>query len=360
MQILVSRFAGYCGGVQRAVEIAKEAGRAFGKVFTLGDLIHNKRAVEELKAFGVYPVYDVDDLKEGDVCVLRSHGAGEQTRAQLQEKKVTVIDATCPSVAKIHQEVALRVKQGAYIIVVGKEGHPEVLGIKEALPKVSVLESADSFAFPPNEDFYFVVAQTTLEPGLYQIFKENFRIKAKNHAKTVEFLDSICYTTKGKIEEAEKIAKACSAVFVIGDANSSNTKGLFNVAKKICENTYFVSDLSALQAVKNINSIAKLGILSGASTPQESITEVINRMEQLNNADVVAQDEVNQEVVQVAEEEIAVNAAEAVAEETTIVAEVTATVETITEAVEKPVEVEEEPAESAKTPAESTTEEETA
>ncbi len=300
MQVLIPPHVGYCAGVKRALRIAREArARSARPVYTLGALIHNQKVVDALKKEGIVPVPSADSLQAGDTVIIRSHGVAPDVAAALQEKHLDIIDATCPSVAVIHRKVASYSEQGFHIVILGDPEHPEVRGIAGYAAEYTVFSSAKEVVLPPTDKPIFLVAQTTFDLEKYKKCVKKLQLLAENLAKTVVIFSSICYTTTIRQSEAASTAKISDTVFVIGDQKSSNTLKLFRIASSFCPQTYLISDVSDLQSVTNKKSIAKLGILAGASTPDELIMEVINRMDQENKVDSIIADATQPEAQEV-------------------------------------------------------------
>ncbi|MBO5223066.1 MAG: 4-hydroxy-3-methylbut-2-enyl diphosphate reductase [Clostridia bacterium] len=277
MKIIVSDKSGFCFGVKNAVDTAIE--RAGSNTCTFGQLIHNESVIERLKAKGVRVVNDVSEITEKDTVIIRSHGVTALTEQKLRETGAEIVDRTCPFVAKIHSIVKEYSAKGYKIIILGTPSHPEVVGIAGRCEgEVVIWDGADEFeslkSLHPDEKVCFV-EQTTFSVPLYNIFLK----KIQNiQLKTVEIFDTICYTTVGRQKEAEKLASECDKVLVIGSKNSSNTAKLFSVSKAINPKTYYVSSLCDLERI-NFSTKDAIGIIAGASVPEESIMEVKKYME---------------------------------------------------------------------------------
>ena len=301
MQINIQKGAGFCAGVQRAIDLAEKAVLERSVVYTLGALIHNKRVVNSLKEKGIIPIDNLDDIPNGETVIIRSHGVGTGVYDELKEKGCEIVDATCPSVKAIHNKVSEMSAKGYQIIVIGDARHPEIKGICGYCKDPLIFENEDEVFIPENAEKFFVVVQTTFDIKNYTIVEKKIEFICRKLKKIVEFFNSICYTTNIRQNGAEEVAKNSDVVFVIGDKDSSNTNKLFDIAKKYCQNVYLISDVTDLESVTNTN-ITMPGILAGASTPKELIMEVINIMEQQNNTvDVVVTDEVKTAVAEKAE-----------------------------------------------------------
>ncbi len=275
MEIVVGDKGGFCFGVKRAVENATMLAKKHGKVFVLGDLIHNEFVNEKLKNFGVEKIESLDQISEG-VLLIRAHGEGKEVLETAKRKGITLCDLTCPFVSKIHEIVRENHLKGKKIIILGDKRHPEVIGINGWCDNTArVYANGEDIVIEPNEQ-YVLVEQTTYSIEKFEKFLENID---KNILKTVEIFKTICYTTRERQNQVRSISMQCDAVLVLGGANSSNTERLFEICKDINDNTfrlYSPDDVSKIELKK----YRKVGIVLGASTPREQFQEVISKMEE--------------------------------------------------------------------------------
>jgi len=293
MKLLLSKYSGYCPGVKRAVGLAVDAAKLEGRAYSLGKLVHNAAAIADLEQEGVFSVSSPEEIPLGSVAIIRSHGAPKSDYQALAARKARIVDATCPSVAAIHKKAEEYSAEGWYVLIIGNPAHPEVLGTLGWCARGKACRPSQEIEIPPEEDKILVVAQTTLNPDLYNETCKKIYSNAKISCKSVEFFNSICYTTIVREKSAESIAKASDAVLVIGDSSSSNTNTLLAVAGRYCPQTFLISDAAGLASeVNKLKSITILGVVASASAPQRLIMEVINRMDQENTVDTVVIDEV--------------------------------------------------------------------
>lgn len=292
MKITVAKSAGFCFGVKNAVDTAYL--NVGSDVCVLGELIHNPLVIDKLKGLGIMCVNDPKDVDTKKV-IIRSHGAGREVFDYFASRNIEIVDATCPFVKKIHKIVKENYELGKRIVILGEEGHDEVVGINGWCDKTAIIfdEISNIPTFSPNEE-YCVVAQTTFPLEKYRKITENI---AKQRVKTVEFFNTICYTTKERQTEARTLASQSDAVLVLGGKKSSNTIKLFNICRECCDEVYLIEKIADLKSVK-INKIDSLAIIAGASTPTELIEEVTNIMGQTEKLD-----NVQEEVAVVATEE---------------------------------------------------------
>lgn len=276
MNIAVSKHSGFCFGVKRAVDMAlKEAECNKESVYTLGPIIHNSFVVDELASKGVKAVASVSDVESG-VLVIRSHGVGRDVYKQAEEKGLRIVDATCPYVKKIHQLVSDYSEKGYTIIVIGKAAHPEVMGIigwasSDAYVVYDPVE-IQNIPFDKEQYKFCVVAQTTADVSH---FEDMARLITEKAPEALVF-NTVCSATAQRQSAAEELASSADMMIVIGDKESSNTKRLYELCKKHCDNTFAVQ--SAADVINISEGIENIGIVAGASTPDWVIKEVIERM----------------------------------------------------------------------------------
>lgn len=276
MEVKVAKTAGFCFGVQRAVDKVYELiGSCPDRLFTLGPIIHNEEVVNDLEKKGVR-VASEDDLRtlpEGSTVVIRSHGVGKEVYDHLEEYGLSYVDVTCPFVLKIHRIVEKESRAGAHIVIIGDPDHPEVVGIcgwcMGPYTVIRTEQDALDFVFPADKSIC-IVSQTTFN---YNKFKDLVEILSKKGYDIIA-VNTICNATAERQKEAEELAAVSDAMIVIGGKNSSNSRKLFEISKNQCENTYFIQTLEDLD-LEQIQFSSSLGITAGASTPKNIIQEVL-------------------------------------------------------------------------------------
>ncbi|WP_024866945.1 4-hydroxy-3-methylbut-2-enyl diphosphate reductase [Butyrivibrio sp. FCS014] len=277
MEVIVAEHAGFCFGVTKAVDTVYDQIRdKKTNIYTFGPIIHNETVVGDLEKKGVKVIENIEDLsgiKEGTV-IIRSHGVTKQIHEMLTNSGLEVIDATCPFVKRIHRIVEEESGKGKGIIVVGSGNHPEVEGIVSyATGPVFVIDSpqmAEQMR-ADKETEYTVVSQTTFNKNKFQ---ETIEI-LNNYGYNINIVNTICNATDERQSEAEEISSKVDAMIVIGGAHSSNSRKLYEICSRRCENTYFIQTLEDLHL--NLDKSATLvGITAGASTPKNIIEEVQN------------------------------------------------------------------------------------
>ena len=274
MEVTVAKSAGFCFGVKRAVDMVYEEAVKERKVYTLGPIIHNEQVVEEFAEKGVQVLESVEELEDGEdaTVIIRSHGIAKKVFQQLEDKKVRIIDATCPFVKKIHRIVQEKKEEGYQIVIAGSAKRPEVVGIcgwcGNQCQVVETLEEAQKCVLETGKKVC-VVAQTTFN---YKKFKDIVAILSKK-SYDILVMNTICNATEERQTEAGTIARKSDAMIVIGGKHSSNTRKLYEICKNECLNTHFIQTLDDLD-LKLFQSFRSVGITAGASTPNKIIKEV--------------------------------------------------------------------------------------
>ena len=296
MEILLAKSAGFCFGVQRAVDTAyKHADEK--NVYTYGQIIHNEEVVGDLAKHGVKILEDdeLDQIKDSKV-IIRSHGAEKRVYDILEKNGNEIIDATCPFVKKIHNIVMDECGKGHTVIIIGDGKHPEVKGIMGWCMSEPVVigteEEAEKFVqsclngeYKPSENIS-IVSQTTFNYRKFHNVVDIIRNKLYN----VTAYKTICNATSVRQREAQEIASKVDAMIVIGGRNSSNTQKLYEISKKECENTYYIQTLVDLD-LTTFESVSRVGITAGASTPNYIIKEVHSSMAELSFEQMLENDE---------------------------------------------------------------------
>ena len=271
--VKLAKTAGFCFGVDRAVNLVYDLVNKGERVCTLGPIIHNSQLVEDLEGKGVKIIDDISQCPEGYTVVIRTHGVEKQVIDNAQLNNVDFINATCPFVLKIHRLVEKHSSEGSHIIIIGNPDHPEVEGIRgwvigEAVTIINSAEDAQKFSLKSDKKVC-IVSQTTFN---YNKFQELVEIIMKK-GYDICVLNTICNATEERQTEAREISMKSEAMIVIGDKNSSNTQKLFEICKKECENTYYIQTSKGMDYNK-LKSINNVGITAGASTPNNIIEEV--------------------------------------------------------------------------------------
>ena len=288
MKVITAEHAGFCFGVQRAVEEAEKcAENAGSEVFTYGPLIHNESVIHDLEEKGIFAVEtDLEEAflsenpategrtrqKRPNTIIIRAHGVGRETEKRLKERYEHVVDATCPFVKKIHKIVAEHSAAGEQIVITGSPSHPEGIGIRGWVQGDSYVISNEQEANALDLDAsrkVCIVSQTTFH---FNKFKDLVEI-VKQKVYDICAFNTICNATEERQREAAQLAQEVDAMLVLGGENSSNSKKLFEICRQACENTYFLQTSDDLDR-STLLSFDSIGITAGASTPHYIIEEV--------------------------------------------------------------------------------------
>ena len=275
MEVIVAKTAGFCFGVERAVnQVYDQIKNENGPIYTLCPISHNEEVVRDLEEKGVKVLNSENEiltLTEGTV-IIRSHGVGKHIYDMLKAQGVQIVDATCPFVKKIHRIVQEQNLQGRRVIIIGDETHPEVEGIKGwGDARTMVVKNEEQMEKLPSftGEKLCIVSQTTFNYNKFKDLVEKFEKKGYD----ILVLNTICNATQERQVEAERIASQVDAMIIIGGKNSSNTRKLYEICQKECKDTYYIQTLDDLNP-ESVNSVRSVGITAGASTPKKIIEEV--------------------------------------------------------------------------------------
>ncbi len=279
MKLTLARSAGFCYGVRRAVELADEVARSGRPCVILGSIVHNMDVVEHLEQQGLHSVHSVEQVPDDHAVIIRSHGEPQAVYEQLRARGAEILEATCPSVKRIHELVVRAEEEGRRPIIIGTPDHPEVLAIAGWCSRGVVLENADALKDWLEEDPnrrnlpLTFVSQTT---STRKIWDDCVEI-AKKVCTNAKIFDTICGATSKRQEEAQQLAAQSDAMVVIGDRKSSNTKRLAELCRQLCPVVRLIERADDLD-VSEFRGLSNVGITAGASTPEWIIKEVYNKM----------------------------------------------------------------------------------
>ena len=275
MEVIVAKTAGFCFGVERAVnQVYDQIKNENGPIYTLGPIIHNEEVVRDLEEKGVKVLNSENEiltLTEGTV-IIRSHGVGKHIYDMLKAQGVQIVDATCPFVKKIHRIVQEQNLQGRRVIIIGDETHPEVEGIKGwGDARTMVVKNEEQMEKLPSftGEKLCIVSQTTFN---YNKFKDIVE-KISKTRYDILVLNTICNATQERQVEARQIASQVDVMIVIGGKNSSNTQKLYEICRRECKHTYYIQTLEDFKP-EITGTVRSVGITAGASTPNQIIEEV--------------------------------------------------------------------------------------
>lgn len=283
MEIIVGKTAGFCFGVKRAVEGSFEQIKNNNnkRIYCLGELVHNKQVIEKLEKEGITLIDNIDDIeKENAKVIIRAHGIRKEIYMKAKENNIDIIDYTCPFVLKIHNIVDEYKENGYYIFVVGNNAHPETQGtISFCGDNYSVIETEEDISDSINKlqisniKKLLIIVQTTFSEKKFENIQKQIN-DILDKSINVVVKNTICTATSQRQKETEELSKKVDFMIIIGGKNSSNTKKLYEISSKNCEQTVLIETVKELN-VEKIKEFNKIGIMAGASTPQESIDEVV-------------------------------------------------------------------------------------
>ncbi len=280
MKVIVAKSCGFCVGVRRAVDTALSVSPE--NTYVLGELIHNGDVVRRIEERGLKTVESLDEVPNGATLLIRSHGATRAVFEECKARAIDVIDCTCSFVKKIQGIVERESAAGKTVAIVGMREHPEVQGLMGWVTgEVHVFSSEEDDFSALREKSVVLVSQTTFSEKRFSKIAENLQ---KVCLKTVEIFPTICYTTICRQREAEKIARSCDAVLVIGGLNSSNTNKLCEIASAHCDRVIRLKNADGFK-YEQIKFCKRVGVIAGASTPDWQTQEVLFKMAE-NNAEV--------------------------------------------------------------------------
>jgi len=303
MQIVLANPRGFCAGVDRAIEIVDQAIQAFGApIYVRHEVVHNRTVVDGLKEKGAIFIEDLTDVPVGSYLIFSAHGVSKQVQQEAKERNLTVFDATCPLVTKVHLQVAKHAKEGREVILIGHAGHPEVEGTMGQYERcmdnggiylVETPEDVKNLAVK-NPDNLAYVTQTTLSMTDTKIMVD--ALKARFSAIQEQKKDDICYATQNRQDAVHELAKMADIILVVGSPNSSNSNRLREIAEQLGKQSYLIDTAKDMQ--KNwFDGINVVGVTAGASAPEVLVQEVINQLKQWGGKSTVEIQGIEEKVV---------------------------------------------------------------
>lgn len=292
MQILLANPRGFCAGVDRAIEIVERALEVLGApIYVRHEVVHNRFVVENLKAKGAVFVEEVDEIPEGATCIFSAHGVSQKVREDAKSRGLTVFDATCPLVTKVHIEVKRYSREGREVVLIGHAGHPEVEGTMGQFDesqggRIYLVETPDDVATLPvvNPSHMAYVTQTTLSVD------DTARVIDALRSRFPEIhgprKDDICYATQNRQDSVKELAARCDVVLVVGSKNSSNSNRLRELSELQGVTAYLIDGAQDIQPEWVVGK-ATVGVTAGASAPEILVQQVIQRLRDLGGRESV-------------------------------------------------------------------------
>ena len=292
INILLANPRGFCAGVDRAIQIVEEALTQYGKpIYVRHEVVHNQYVINDLKAKGAVFIEDLNVVPKGAHVIFSAHGISKAIREEAKSRQLIPIDATCPLVTKVHVEVNKMLSQGMDIIMIGHQGHPEVEGTMGQIEehqthrKMYLIETIEDVKHlivdHPNKVAY--VTQTTLSIDDTKTIIEALKIKFPNIQGPKS--DDICYATQNRQDAVKVMSGQCDLIIIVGSHNSSNSNRLKELASREGVEAYMIDHEGALQSSWLLNK-KNIGISAGASAPEISVKNIVNKIESLTKANI--------------------------------------------------------------------------
>ena len=302
MQILLANPRGFCAGVDRAIEIVERALDTFGApIYVRHEVVHNRFVVQRLRERGAVFVDELSEIPDDGTVIFSAHGVSQQVREEAEKRRLTVFDATCPLVTKVHLEVARHCKAGHEVVLIGHKGHPEVEGTmgqyrcsgdRAGIHLVETPEDVAALNIRNPEELAFVT-QTTLSMHdtalVIDALQQRFP-SIKGPKK-----DDICYATQNRQDAVTRLASRCELVLVVGSPNSSNSNRLKEIAEKQQRPAYLIDGPEDIRR-EWLDGVTSIGLTAGASAPEVLVESVIAQLQQWG-ADSVEEDSGEPETV---------------------------------------------------------------
>jgi 4-hydroxy-3-methylbut-2-en-1-yl diphosphate reductase len=286
MQIVLANPRGFCAGVDRAIEIVERALEAFGApIYVRHEVVHNRTVVDALKAKGAIFIEELTDVPMGSTLIFSAHGVSKQVQQEAKERNLTVFDATCPLVTKVHIQVSKHAKAGREVILIGHAGHPEVEGTMGQYEKqaqmggiylVETPADVEKLVVNNPEDLAYVT-QTTLSMTDTKIMVDALRKRFLSIQEQKK--DDICYATQNRQDAVHDLAKIADIILVVGSPNSSNSNRLREIAEQLGKTAYLIDTAKDMQS-EWFSVCQAVGVTAGASAPEILVQEVILQLKE--------------------------------------------------------------------------------
>lgn len=295
--ITLAQPRGFCAGVDRAIDIVERALELHGKpIYVRHEIVHNRFVVENLRKKGAIFIKELDEAPAGAIVVFSAHGVSLAVREDAERRGLTVFDATCPLVTKVHVEVARMRRDGREVIMIGHRGHPEVEGTlgqaDDGMYLVETVQDVEALEVK-NPDHLAFVTQTTLSVDDAHQVAEALRRRFPGIVEPKK--SDICYATQNRQDAVKKMATQSDVVLVVGSTNSSNSNRLREVAEREGTPAYLLDDPNMVQP-EWLKHGERIGVTAGASAPEELVQQVIDRLRELGAQSVRTLDGVEEKI----------------------------------------------------------------
>lgn len=286
--ILLAQPRGFCAGVERAIEIVEQALALYGPpIYVRHEIVHNAWVVEDLRRKGVVFVQEVSEIPDGGITVFSAHGISEKVENSAKLRELPIIDATCPLVTKVHNEAQRYEREGAELVLIGHDGHPEVEGtrgrVQQKVHLVGTVEDVATLEVKTPENLAYVT-QTTLSVDDTRDIIE--ALKTRFPAIWGPDLRDICYATQNRQNAVRDLAKEAQVILVVGATNSSNSNRLRDLGEEMGAKAYLIGSAADLNP-EWLDAAANIGLTAGASAPEHLVQGVIEAIQTLYPAATV-------------------------------------------------------------------------
>ena len=285
MKILLASPRGFCAGVERAITIVEQSIAKYGSpIYVRHEVVHNRYVVEKLREKGAIFVNQLNEVPEGETVIFSAHGVSEVVHREGASRKLKVLDATCPLVTKVHNEVKRFRKDGYKVILIGHAGHPEVEGtlgqVKHGVFLVEEIKDIGSLPLSPDEKIA-CVTQTTLSLDDTRLIMDELKISFP----TIIFprKDDICYATQNRQDAVKELAKNCDVLLVVGSMMSSNSNRLKEIAERLGVRSYLIDEATDI-TMHMLEGCEAVGVTAGASAPEILVQQVVERLKSFGGA----------------------------------------------------------------------------
>jgi 4-hydroxy-3-methylbut-2-en-1-yl diphosphate reductase len=297
MRVILAQPRGFCAGVERAIEIVERALKKFGPpIYVRHEIVHNRHVVEDLRQRGAVFVDELDQVPNGAMTIFSAHGVAKKVEQDAAARRLPVIDATCPLVAKVHNEGRRYARQDREIVLVGHAGHAEVEGTIGQVPgTVHLVQTAADVANLQirDPDKLAYITQTTLSVddtrGIIAALKARFPTIVGPDVR------DICYATQNRQQAVRELAKQVDLILVVGSRNSSNSNRLREIGEELGRPAYLIDDASAMQR-EWFHNVESVGVTAGASAPESLVRGVLAGLREIGEIDVATLDGVAEDV----------------------------------------------------------------
>ena len=280
MEIILNKLNGFCAGSSNTIKQANDILDKYDEnIYCLGEILHNERVISSLEDKGMITINSIDEVPDGAKLIFRAHGETKENYLKVKNKNIMLFDFTCPKVKKIHDKVESNSKD-SFVIIIGKKTHPEVVGTKSfagdnsyVIENDSDIDDCFNKVIESNLNSIYICSQTTYSSEKFNEITDFIQSKYDNYTYIID--NTTCPATKNRQDETSRLCDSVDAMIVIGGKHSSNTLELANIAREKLEKVFLVQDISDLEDI-DLSNINKLGVSSGASTPDEVTNEIVD------------------------------------------------------------------------------------